>query len=158
ALAVAAAEAHLGRPVDPHAADGLRIPGRLERRGEAPLELWDGAHNLAGIGYLLPRLPDRRFTLVVSILADKNADGMLRALTAVAGTLVATRSRSPRALAAEELAGLAAPHFARVEAVPDPHRAVALARRLAGPGGAVLVTGSLYLLADLYNPYDASGT
>src|SRR5581483_7097200 len=36
ALAVAAAEAFLGRPVDPHAADRLQIPGRLERRAERP--------------------------------------------------------------------------------------------------------------------------
>jgi dihydrofolate synthase/folylpolyglutamate synthase len=149
ALAVAAAEAHLGRPVDPHAADALEIPGRLEYRGHAPLEIWDGAHNLAGIGYLLPRLPDRRFTIVASILADKKADAMLRALTAVGDALVATRSGNPRALPAEELARVAAPHFSSVEAVPDPHEALKRARALAGSDGAVLVTGSLYLLSDL---------
>jgi dihydrofolate synthase/folylpolyglutamate synthase len=149
ALAVAAAEAYLGEPVDPHAAEAVRVPGRLERRAEDPLELWDGAHNLAGVGYLLPRLPDRRFTIVASILADKDADGMLRALSAVGDTLVATGSTNARALPADELAALAAPHFARVETVPEPVAALAAARRLAGPGGAVLVTGSLYLLADL---------
>jgi dihydrofolate synthase / folylpolyglutamate synthase len=149
ALAVAAAEAQLGRTVDPHAADALAIPGRLERRGQAPLEIWDGAHNLAGIGYLLPRLPGRRFTILTSILADKEAGAMLRALTAVGDTLVATRSSNPRALPAEELARLAAPHFGSVEAVPEPHEALERARHLAGPDGAVLVTGSLYLLSDL---------
>jgi dihydrofolate synthase / folylpolyglutamate synthase len=149
ALAVAAAEAQLGRTVDPHAADALAIPGRLERRGDTPLEIWDGAHNLAGIGYLLPRLPGRRFTILTSILADKEAGGMLRALTAVGDTLVATRSSNPRALPAEELARLAAPHFGSVEAVPEPHEALERARHLAGPDGAVLVTGSLYLLSDL---------
>jgi dihydrofolate synthase / folylpolyglutamate synthase len=149
ALAVAAAEAQLGRTVDPHAADALAIPGRLERRGDTPLEIWDGAHNLAGIGYLLPRLPGRRFTILTSILADKEAGWMLRALTAVGDTLVATRSSNPRALPAEELARLAAPHFGSVEAVPEPHEALERARHLAGPDGAVLVTGSLYLLSDL---------
>ncbi len=151
ALAVAAAEAHLGRTVDPHAADGLEIPGRLERRGEAPLEIWDGAHNIAGIGYLLPRLPDRQrgFTIVASILVDKNVDAMLRALTAVGDTLIATRSTSARALPAEELARLAKPYFPSVEAVPDPHQALDRARLLAGSDGAVLVTGSLYLLSAL---------
>jgi dihydrofolate synthase/folylpolyglutamate synthase len=148
ALAVAAAEAHLGRPLDPHGADGLRIPGRLERRGDSPLEIWDGAHNLSGIGYLLPRLPDRTYVIVASILADKNVDAMLRALTAVADTFVATRSDNARALAAAELAARAAPYFARVEAIADPCAAALEARRLAGPEGAVLVTGSLYLLAD----------
>ena len=152
ALAVAAAEAHLGRPVDPHAADGVPVPGRLERRGERPLEIWDGAHNLAGIGYLLPRLPARRYVVVASILADKAGANMLRALTAVGDTLVATRSSNPRALPAAELAALAAPHFGTVEAVSEPGDALTRARALAGPGGAVLVTGSLYLLSDLYNP------
>ena len=48
ALAMAAAESFLGRAVDPHAAESVALPGRLERRGEAPLEIWDGAHNMAG--------------------------------------------------------------------------------------------------------------
>ena len=39
ALAVTAAEAFLGWPVDPHAADDVTLPGRLERRGERPLEI-----------------------------------------------------------------------------------------------------------------------
>ena len=148
-LARAAAEAFLGRPVDPGAADRLRVPGRLEHRSGHPLEIWDGAHNLAGIGYLLPRLPDRRYTIVASILADKQADEMLRALTAVGETLIATSSPNPRAIPTDELARLAGPHFARVEAVPDPTSAVELARTIAGPEGAVLVTGSLYLLSAL---------
>ncbi len=149
ALAVTAAEAWLGQPVDPRAAEELRIPGRLERRGERPLELWDGAHNLAGLGYLLPRLPSRRFTVVASILRDKDAGAMLAALGAVGDTLVATSSSNARAFPADELAVLARPHFAHVEPAPDPPAALSRARALAGPGGAVLVTGSLYLLADL---------
>jgi dihydrofolate synthase / folylpolyglutamate synthase len=149
ALAVAAAEAYVGYPIDPHQAEQLQLPGRLERRGEHPLELWDGAHNLAGIGYLLPRVPARRYVLVVSILGDKDAEAMLRALTALGDSLVATQSPNRRAIPADELARLAAPHFADVESEPDPQAALARARELAGPEGAVLVTGSLYLLAAL---------
>ena len=118
ALAVAAAEGFLGRARRSRRGRGAAVPGRLERRGEAPFELWDGAHNLAGIGYLLPRLPVRRYTIVASILADKDAESMLRALTAVGDTLVATRSANARALPAEELACLAAAHFAHVEVEP----------------------------------------
>src|SRR5439155_3155164 len=81
ALALAAAEAFLGRPVDPHDADDVTLPGRLERRSEHPLEIWDGAHNLAGVGYLLPRLPDREYVLVCSILGDKRPELMLEALS-----------------------------------------------------------------------------
>ncbi|MEX2464625.1 MAG: cyanophycin synthetase, partial [Gaiellaceae bacterium] len=149
ALAIAAAETFLGRPVDPHAAEDVVVPGRLERVGEAPLEIWDGAHNLAGVGWLLARLPAARYVVVASILADKDADGMLAALAAVGDRLVATRSSNPRALPAEELGQRAARFFAQVEAVPDPVAARVRAQELAGEEGAVLVCGSLYLLSDL---------
>jgi dihydrofolate synthase/folylpolyglutamate synthase len=149
-LAVHAAAELLGRPVDPYAAQDLQVPGRLERRGEHPLELWDGAHNIAGVGYLLGRLPSRTdYVIVASVLGDKNVDAMLRALTAVGGTLVATTSTNSRALSEMELAARAEPYFHHVEREPDPRLALVRARELAGPDGALLVTGSLYLLADL---------
>jgi len=146
ALAHAAAQAFLGRPVGASAAEAVRVPGRLEVRAERPLEIWDGAHNLAGLGWLLARLPSRRYVVVASILADKDPERMLAALSAIADRLVATRSAHPRALAAAELASLA--RFP-ADAVDDPGEALARARALAGPDGAVLVTGSLYLLQDL---------
>jgi dihydrofolate synthase / folylpolyglutamate synthase len=149
ALAVAAAEAFLGRPVDPHVAEGIRLPGRLEQRGERPFELWDGAHNLAALGYLLPRLPEREYVLAVSILRDKRPAAMLAALSVLGSTLVATESTNERSLTARELASLAESRFERVEICPDPRAARTLARELAGADGAVLVTGSLYLLAEL---------
>jgi len=74
---------------------------------------------------------------------------MLEALSVLGPTLVATESRNGRALPAAELAALASAHFEGVEAVPKPAAARARALELAGPEGAVLVTGSLYLLAEL---------
>jgi dihydrofolate synthase/folylpolyglutamate synthase len=128
----------------------VRLPGRLEWRGAAPQELWDGAHNPAGVGYLLRNLPPERDAVVCcSILRDKGADEMLELLAQAGGQLVATASSSPRALPADELADRARLNFATVEAVPDPAAALARARAIAGPDGLVLVTGSLYLLADL---------
>jgi dihydrofolate synthase / folylpolyglutamate synthase len=149
ALATTAAEAFLGRPADPRRAQELRLPGRLEVRSEAPLEIWDGAHTLDGVGYLLSRIPTRAYVIVASMLADKAVEAMLAALSVLGERLVATRSSNARALSAGELAGRAAPYFAAVEAIDDPRRAVEHARDLAGSEGAVLVTGSLYLLADL---------
>jgi dihydrofolate synthase / folylpolyglutamate synthase len=149
ALALAAAEALLERPLE-GLRDGVELPGRLERRRELPLEIWDGAHNVAGVGYVLGRLPTRRYVLVVSILEDKDAEAMLAALSAVGDAVVVTSSSNARALPAAELERPAQRFFARVEVVDDPEDALARARELAGPEGAVLVTGSLYLLADLY--------
>jgi dihydrofolate synthase/folylpolyglutamate synthase len=142
-----AAEAFLGRPVT--AEVDVELPGRLELRAEQPLELWDGAHNPAGAEYLAARAAGREWVIVASILQDKDVEGMLRTLRRLGTSFVATISSNPRALAAPELAALAAPVFDRVEALADPAEAVARARELAGPDGAVLVTGSLYLLSDL---------
>jgi dihydrofolate synthase / folylpolyglutamate synthase len=149
ALALAAVESFVGKPVDVAAADDLAVPGRLEQVSEEPLEIWDGAHNLAGVGWLLARLPARRYVVVASVLADKDADGMLAALSALGPELVATESRNSRALPAEDLARRAGRFFAEVEMVAAPAKAVARARERAGADGAILVTGSLYLLADL---------
>ena len=71
---------------------------------------------------------------------------MLRELRGSELGSVATTSSSPRALPAEGLARLAAPHFTHVEAIGDPVSALARAHALGEP---VLVTGSLYLLGDL---------
>ena len=148
-LAHAAVESILGRTVDPAPLEDVVVPGRLERVGEAPLEIWDGAHNLAGVGYLLTRVPRADSVVVASVLDDKDAAGMLAALAALGGRLVATSSSSPRALPAEEVARFGRPFFAHVEVVTEPAEAVARGRELAGEEGALLVTGSLYLLADL---------
>ena len=144
AVALAAAEAFLGRAVDGHV--DVQLPGRLERISDDPLEIWDGAHNLGGIGYVLARLPSARYTLVASILADKDVEGMLAGLSALGDRFIATRSGSARALSAAELAERAVRYFAEVEAIEQPAEALACARAAGGP---VFVTGSLYLLADL---------
>jgi dihydrofolate synthase/folylpolyglutamate synthase len=136
-----AAEAFVGHPI--RAEIEVTLPGRFERRDS---EIRDGAHNPHGMSYLVERLPATEFTLVVSILEDKDADEMLRELRRAGSRLIATSSSSPRALPPSELAALARPHFDHVEAVDDPARALARAHELGGP---VLVTGSLYLLGDL---------
>lgn len=135
-----AAEAYLGRPVAGNVE--VSLPGRLEQRGD---EIWDGAHNAEGAAWLVERLPAGDRVVLASILVDKDVDAMLATLAGAGGRFVATRSSNARALPAEELAELARAHFAEVEAVADPAAALARAREL----GPVLVTGSLYLLADL---------
>jgi dihydrofolate synthase/folylpolyglutamate synthase len=136
-----AAEAFLDRPLGQEAQ--VALSGRLEWRG--PDELWDGAHNAAGLDWLLERLPKRDWVVVASILSDKDVEAMLERLARAGRTLIATRSSNARALDGKELARRAEPYFDRVESDDDPHSALRRARA-AGP---VLVTGSLYLLADL---------
>ena len=108
-------------------------------------EIRDGAHNSAGVAWLVERI-EQVPVIVCSVLADKDVDAMLAALASRSSRLVATRSSNARALPAEALADAAAKHFAEVECVPDPADALARGHELGEP---VLVTGSLYLLADL---------
>jgi dihydrofolate synthase / folylpolyglutamate synthase len=137
----AAAEAFVGRPIA--AKPEVSLPGRFELREG---EIRDGAHNPDGVRHLLERLPAADHTLVVSVLADKDVDAMLRELRRAGPRLVATRSSSSRALPPDELAARARHYFDHVESVVDPVAAVAQAHELGEP---VLVTGSLYLLGDL---------
>jgi dihydrofolate synthase/folylpolyglutamate synthase len=79
---------------------------------------------------------------------------MLDALLPAVDRAVFTRSGNPRSLPPATLATLAeklraGEAAAAAETVPDPRAAVERARELAGPGGAVLATGSIYLVADL---------
>ncbi len=140
----AAAEAFLGHKLEGDVESPL--PGRFDLVGE---DVFAGAHNPAGIEWLLGRLPRNDYVVVASILADKDAVTMLRLLAGAGRSLVATASRSARALPAAEIARIGAGFFDTVEAVADPEQALERARELAGDDGAVLVTGSLYLLADL---------
>jgi dihydrofolate synthase / folylpolyglutamate synthase len=159
ALACAAAEAFLGRPLDPAAVAGAaaetRVPGRMDVVAERPLVIHDGAHNPAGAEALAAALPelvgDRSpLVLVVSVLEDKAAADMLAKLLPLADRLVLTRCSNPRALPPGTLATLAAKLAGpEPEIVAHPRTALERGRELAGPGGAVLATGSIYLIADL---------
>jgi dihydrofolate synthase / folylpolyglutamate synthase len=158
-LAAAAAEAFLGRPLEDGAvraaATETLVPGRLEPVAERPLTLFDGAHNPSGANALADSLPDvvgerRPRVAVVGVLEDKDAAGMLETLLPHFDAVVFTHPTNPRALSpatlvtlAEKLGGPPA------ETVPEPRAAVSRARELAGADGAVLATGSIYLIADL---------
>ena len=139
--AAEAVEALLG---EPRPLAGACLPGRLELR---PGEVRDGAHTPEAVDWLLERLPEPPdYVVVASILRYKDAAGILDRLSRAGRTLVATASSNPRALAPEAVAAAARGRFRAVHTSPDPRDAVRRAHEL---GPRVLVTGSLYLLADL---------
>lgn len=157
ALATAAAEALLGS-LDAEAvraaASSVLVPGRFEVSGEAPLTILDGAHNAAGVAALVGALADLGhagpLVAVVSILEDKDAARMLGELLPACDRLVVTSNPNPRALSPATLLSLARQlDGPEGEIEPDSRAAVRRARELAGPAGVVLVTGSIYLVADL---------
>jgi dihydrofolate synthase/folylpolyglutamate synthase len=153
AAARAAASALLGRALDESAVAAVaaraHVPGRLQIIDRAPLTLVDGAHNAPGIAALAESVPDGTVA-VLSILDDKDAAAMLRALLPRLSAAVFTRAPNPRALPPATLADLASKvGDVASEIEPDPRRALGRARELAGEHGTVLATGSIYLVADL---------
>jgi dihydrofolate synthase/folylpolyglutamate synthase len=129
-------------------------PGRLELRPGAPLELRDGAHNPHGmralVGELDATLDDLRPRVaLVALQADKDGAGILDLLVPHVDRVIATSSGHVGSLAAEDVAAIARAAGAQAEAIDDVARAHAAARAAAGPGGAVVICGTLYLLSRL---------
>ena len=116
ATAVAAAEAALGRGLDPDRCrttlEQLTIPGRFELMRAEPPVVIDASHNPQAAGVLAGAIRDawpdpvRRPLVLLGIFADKDARGIIEALAPVAGAFAVTQSSSPRALLAPDLAAL----------------------------------------------------
>jgi dihydrofolate synthase / folylpolyglutamate synthase len=162
ALARAAAEIYLReagiRPRQAavrEAAAAIDVAGRLQVVGDDPLTVLDGAHNPAAVQALVQSLPnvvgERPLALVLGVLEDKDAVGMLGPLLRVARRAWFTAPPSGRALSPAALQSLARQlGFERVTSEPSPARALADAQRWASErGGAVLATGSVYLVGEL---------
>jgi dihydrofolate synthase/folylpolyglutamate synthase len=157
ALARAAAEAFLGELDDAavaRAAAEVTVPGRFELVARDPLTIVDGAHNPSGVAALVASLPAGAagsLVAVVSILDDKDAAGMLRALLPACRAVVFASNPHPRALPPATLESLARQldFTGDAEVVGDPERALNRGRVIAGPAGMVLATGSIYLVASL---------
>ncbi len=164
ALAVAAVEAFLGGGTQRIMDDVVRAafadfssPGRLQIVGRDPLTILDAAHNPSGAESLAKALKESfgsPYAIgVLSVLADKNARGLLEALDDSFVEFVITQSSSPRALPAEELAELAREVFGadRVKVQANPQWAIAEAGKAlpAGQASAIVVTGSITLVGDV---------
>ena len=124
-----------------------RCPGRLERRGDERDLGRRAQRRRRRAGSLDAPAAGPATSSSPRSCADKDVDGdARRARARSAARFVATQSSNARALPADELARLAARAF-RARRGRSPIRP----RRSPGPAssGPVLVTGSLYLLADL---------
>lgn len=128
------------RPGREMLADGfarVRWPGRLERLSARVLV--DAAHNEEGARALAAALPDGERTLILGVVADKDARAIIEALVPRVRRVIATAPPSPRALAPERLAAL----------IPGAETATDLqaALRLAGDDP-VVVAGSVFLVGE----------
>lgn len=136
-------------------------PGRLERMRSAPTVFIDAAHNPGGAAALAQALAeefDFRFLVgVVSVMSDKDVDGILAALEPVLDQIVVTHNGSPRALDVETLTVKAEERFGperviATSALPDAiETATALVEDAGndgegvGMGGVgIVITGSVF--------------
>ncbi|NNF88423.1 MAG: dihydrofolate synthase [Acidimicrobiia bacterium] len=158
AVAIAATEALLGRALDPDAVRegfaNVTLPGRLEVVGRRPLVVLDGAHTpesmAAGAGALDEEFPPFLWKVVLGALADKKLDELVGTLSGIAGEVFAVTAPSHRGIPDSEVAAAARaamPDRAVHESgsVADGVRA---ALEAAGEDGALLVTGSMYVVGE----------
>ena len=158
ACAVAAAEAFFGAPLAPElveqALSAVRVPGRMEIVGRAPVVVLDGAHNVAGAQALSEALvaelaPGDQTIAVIGMLQGRDPSAMLEALRpAGVSTVVACTAPSPRALPAPQIAEAARALGLQAVAADTVVDALNLARARLSPAGTLVVTGSLYVVAD----------
>ena len=151
ALSWAAAQ-RLG--IDAHAflaaAMAFSWPGRYQTLGQAPLCIVDGAHNAAGMRAFVTaaqhdtRLRGRRLSAVFTSLQDKAGAPMVTILRELRPHLHLCPLPMPRSRTLAELRALAPD----ADLHSSPALALQAARHTAGVCGAVLVCGSLYLVAE----------
>lgn len=172
AVAVAAVESFLGQGTQALAEDVLAeglgsvtSPGRLQLVGTEPTVLVDAAHNPHGARALAEAMTTAfafdEIAIVLGVLRDKDADGILEAIAPVASAFFVSQSASDRAVPADELADLVRDHApARgVEVFETLEFAVQDARVWASqaPRRAVLVTGSITVIGEVIALSEAEG-
>ncbi|MBN1978069.1 MAG: bifunctional folylpolyglutamate synthase/dihydrofolate synthase [Anaerolineae bacterium] len=136
--------------------EGLRTvdwPGRMEILSREPLAVIDCAHNPYAARVLRKALnewfPDKRWVLVYGASADKDISGVLTTLLPISDYVIVTRSDHPRAAAPAELADIVASAGGGAEISTNPTKALQRALEVMNPGDGLLVTGSIFLAADV---------
>ncbi len=138
-------------------------PGRLEVVRRSPTVLLDAAHNPHGAGAAVEAVQDA-FTFspligVVSVMADKDVEEMLRIFEPVMAEIICTQNSTPRSMSAHDLAEVAEDIFGAervtvVSRLDDAlERAVQMADAAEGHddaigSGGVLVTGSVVTVGE----------
>ncbi|MEO6943239.1 MAG: folylpolyglutamate synthase/dihydrofolate synthase family protein [Lacisediminihabitans sp.] len=162
-VAIAAVESFLGGGTQVLSqdvvAEGLATatsPGRLQVIGIEPTVIIDAAHNPHGATALAKAIGSYftfdEITIVLGILADKDARGIITALAPVAARFQVTQSSSERAVPAEDLEEIVreltesgvSHEFHTLEAAIEDARGWALE----APRRAVLITGSITMIGD----------
>jgi dihydrofolate synthase / folylpolyglutamate synthase len=131
----------------------LRHPGRLQLLPGKPKLLLDGAHNpqaLASLSaYLRESQSREKPVFLLAMMREKDPEIALDCLAPLAKHFVFTELSNPRCLPVEAWRDLAKKRKLHADFSPNSQVALDLARDRAGPEGLVVVTGSLYLVAEI---------
>jgi len=134
-------------------------PGRLEVVSTSPYILLDGAHNLVAARklarYLATNLARREIILVIGILDDKPYRQMLKALVPVCRKVIVTRPAIGRALDPQTLLPVIKKWCDDVTVIDTVADALKVATQNLGPGQAVCVAGSLYVVGEAKQAIDS---
>jgi dihydrofolate synthase/folylpolyglutamate synthase len=159
AMAVASAEALVGRKLDVEAlrdaAAVATAPGRMEALASSPFVMVDGAHNADGVESLVESLreeyPTTRWHLVLGVMGDKNVELMVEHLAPVVKGVITTAVDNTRAIPAVELAERVSKVIPDVQVLTSDsvEYGLDMARAEAGAEGAILVTGSIYVVGEV---------
>lgn len=159
AIAIAASEALVGRKLDKEALDDAAAvataPGRMEPLASSPFVMVDGAHNADGVATLVESIreeyPTTKWQILLGVMGEKNVGLMIENLGPIAAGIVTTAVDSKRAMPAVELATKAAQTLEGVPVLASESVEFGLdmARAEAGAEGAVLATGSLYMVGEV---------
>jgi dihydrofolate synthase/folylpolyglutamate synthase len=156
AAAIVATESLLGRALEDavlhEALEGATSPGRLEVVGRRPLVVLDGAHNPAAAEALAEALSEafawERLHLVIAAFSNKDLDGVADRLAPLVDVAYAATTDHVRARSAEDVEAAFALRGVAAQRFPSVERALEAARADAGVADLILVTGSLYTVAD----------
>jgi dihydrofolate synthase/folylpolyglutamate synthase len=156
AAAIVALEAFLDRRLadEPtrRALSETPSPGRLEIVARRPLVVLDGAHNPAGARAIAAALREAftwvRLHLVMAVSANKDIEGVVAELAPLADRAYATRNSSVRSSDADRVADALLRARVPTETFASVADALEAARDSAGESDLILVTGSLYTVAD----------
>lgn len=142
-----------------HGFSTARWPGRLQSIAGRPRVLLDGAHNVSGANALAEALrSEPPFVLVFGSMADKDVAAIGRQLFPLAQAVVVTQAPGERAATPVDIVARVGPVSPPVRREPGVGRALALAERLAGPEGLIVVAGSLYLVGDVLKRMEGKRT
>jgi dihydrofolate synthase/folylpolyglutamate synthase len=132
-------------------------PGRMEALASSPFVMVDGAHNADGVRTLVESLqeeyPTTKWHVLLGVMGEKNVDLMIELLGPVAKGIVTAAIDSERAMPPLRLAEKVTDILPGVPVLVSETVGYGLdmARAEAGAEGAVLVTGSLYMVGEVRN-------